>query len=247
MTTQTLPQPALADRDQSLPTLSVIIPIWNDPDGLADFLQQISNSPEVAEIVVADSSTDERSAEVARRFNARLVRCERPNRGGQMNAGAAAANGDVLLFQHVDVPLTDEHCRSVRVAAARSGFSAGAFYRKFDPMHRRRQWLEKIVRAYNRWGGALYGDQSLCIRKADFDKHGGFRPIALMEDVEFTRRLRKNGGIELLDPPVLPSARRHKKRGSIWTTAFNLWIMLAFKLGVQPDTLHRWYYGRNPL
>jgi hypothetical protein len=162
-----------------------------------------------------------------------------------MNAGAAAATGDLLLFQHVDVPLTAAHCRAARVAASQPGFSAGAYYRQFDPFNRRRRWLEGVVRAYNRWGGALYGDQSLFIRKADFDHHGGFRDIPLMEDVEFTCRLRRNGGIELIDPPVLPSARRHRQRGSLYTTLCNVCMVTAFRLGVSPETLHRWYYRRR--
>lgn len=236
-----------------LPTLGVVLPVWNDPDGLADILGQLRapvDACEVAEVVVADASADDRCQRVARAATeagmpVRYVRCDRPNRGAQLNAGAARAAAELLLFHHVDVPLTVEHCRAARVAAARPGFSAGAFYRKFDPVHRRRQWLEGFVRAYNRRGGALYGDQSLFILKRSFDAHGGFRDIALMEDVEFTLRLRRNGGIELVDPPVLPSARRHAKRGSLRTSLFNVWITAAFRMGVSPDTLHRWYYGRR--
>lgn len=228
--------------EQALPTLSVVMPVWNDPDGLAEALEQIHRIADVAEVVVADASDGPACEAVAREFGCRYVRCPRPNRGAQMNAGAAAATGQVLLFQHVDVPLTAAHCRAVREASARAGFSSGAFYRKFDPLHRGRQWLEGIVRAYNRFGGALYGDQSLFISKKHFDEHGGFREIALMEDVEFTLRLRRNGGIRLIDPPVLPSARRHRKRGSIYTTLFNVWIIAAFRMGVSPETLHRWYY-----
>lgn len=227
------------------PTLSLVLPVWNDPDGLRRIIEQARQTGEVAQIVVADASGDDACRDVAAHFGATHVRCPRPSRGAQLNAGAAAATGDVLLFHHVDVPLTAGHCRAARAAADREGFSAGAFYRKFDPMHRRRQWLERFVRAYNRWGGALYGDQSLFMRRDDFHRHGGFRDIELMEDVEFTLRLRRNGGIELFDPPVLPSARRHRRRGSLRTTLFNLWIIAAFRLGVSPSTLHRWYYGRK--
>jgi len=73
---------------------------------------------------------------------------------------------------------------------------------------------------------------------------GGFKEIALMEDVEFTRRLRRNGGIVLCDPPVLSSARRHQAKGSMRTTLQNIAIMMMFRLGVSPDRLHRWYYKK---
>lgn len=230
----------------ALPTLSLVAPVWNDARGLRSLLDQAAQTAEIFEIVVADASDDDACRQAAEEHaGVRYVRCPRPNRGAQMNAGARVATGELLLFHHVDVPLSSEHCRAARAAAARPGFSAGAFYRKFDPVHRRRQWLEGLVRAYNRWGGALYGDQSLFILKRDFDKHGGFRDIALMEDVEFTLRLRRNGGISLVDPPVLPSARRHARLGSMWTTLCNLWIVTAFRLGVSPETLHRWYYRRK--
>ncbi len=208
-------------------------------------LTQVTDNPHLHEVIIADASPDDRCASVAREFAAIHVRSPRPNRGAQMNAGAAVATGELLLFHHVDVPITPGHCRAARVSGARSQFSAAAFYREFDSAHARRRWLEKFVRLYNRCGGALYGDQSLCIRRDAFYKHGGFRDMALMEDVEFTRRLRRNGGIELLDPPVQPSARRHRNRGSLRTSLFNLWIMAAFRVGVSPDTLHRWYYGKK--
>lgn len=224
--------------------------MWNDAEGLRSILDQARRAAdEILEVVVADASRDEACRDVAAENSfvryVRYVRCPQPNRGAQMNAGAAAASGDLLLFHHVDVPLTAGHCRAARVTAAHPHFSAGAYYRKFDPSHRGRQWLEGFVRAYNRRGGALYGDQSLFILKRDFDRHGGFRDIPLMEDVEFTLRLRRNGGVELIDPPVMPSARRHARRGSLWTTLFNLWIVTAFRAGVSPHTLHRWYYGKK--
>jgi hypothetical protein len=249
----TIEPPANVDADDALPSLGLILPVWNDPDGLSGILEQalaIATTGELVQVVIADASSDQRCEALVREkaqagYPLSYVRCPRPNRGAQLNAGAAAANTDLLLFHHVDVPLTREHCRAARVAAARRGFSAGAYYRKFDLMHRRRQWLERFVRAYNRWGGALYGDQSLFILKRDFNRHGGFRDIALMEDVELSLRLRRNGGITLVDPPVLPSARRHAKRGSLRTSLFNLWITAAFRCGVSPDRLHRWYYGRR--
>lgn len=231
----------------ALPSLSIVIPVWNDPEALSNLLRQIAAIDDVLEVVVADASSDDCCARFASVFGAVHVRCAQPNRGAQMNAGAAVARGELLLFHHVDVPLTAAHCHAVRRAGGRRGFSAAAFYRSFDPLHWRRRWLERFIRLYNRTSGALYGDQSLCIRRDCFQSHGGFKSIALMEDVEFTLRLRRNGGILLLDPPVLPSARRHARRGSLRTSLLNLWILAAFRCGVSPETLHRWYYGRRYL
>jgi hypothetical protein len=106
-----------------------------------------------------------------------------------------------------------------------------------------RQWLVPIVRWYNRHIGALYGDQTLFVRREQFQRMKGFKDIPLMEDIEFSRRLRKTGRIALLDPPVWASARRHKQKGSLRVTLFNMLIMVLFRFGVSPWTLHRWYYG----
>ena len=71
---------------------------------------------------------------------------------------------------------------------------------------------------------------------------GGFADIPLMEDVEFSRRLRKAGPIALLDPPVCASARRHEQRGALRVTLINMAMMVMFRIGVSPARLHRWYY-----
>jgi hypothetical protein len=171
------------------------------------------------------------------------VKCATPNRGRQQNAGASDATGDLLVFQHVDVEIAQEHIDALHAAADADGIVGGAFYRKFDRSHRMRQWLVPIVRFYNRHIGALYGDQTLFVRREQFQQMRGFKDIPLMEDIEFSRRLRKTGRIALLDPPVWASARRHKQRGSLRVTVFNMLIMVLFRFGVSPWTLHRWYYG----
>src|SRR2546423_12527437 len=93
----------------TLPMISIIIPCWNDAAALKEALGRISAIAGDHEIIVADASTTDDSATVARSFGARVVQCDRPNRGRQMNAGAAAASGDVLLFQHTDTELAAEH------------------------------------------------------------------------------------------------------------------------------------------
>jgi len=146
MTTHTLaisPQPAA--EPTSLPSLSLVVPVWNDPEGLRHLLTQVTDNPHLHEVIIADASPDDRCASVAREFAAIHVRSPRPNRGAQMNAGAAVATGELLLFHHVDVPITPGHCRAARVSGARSQFSAAAFYREFDSAHARRRWLEKFV------------------------------------------------------------------------------------------------------
>jgi GT2 family glycosyltransferase len=104
------------------------------------------------------------------------------------------------------------------------------------------RWAEPVERWRCRHWGALFGDQSLFVRKEIFVQLGGFADIPLMEDVEFSQRLRQNGFIVLLDPPMRSSPRKHLEEGSWRTTLRNFTILVLFKLGTPADDLHRWYY-----
>lgn len=227
------------------PTVSVIIPCWKGEEALDLQLRELSKIPGIDEVIVADASTKPDCTEAARSHGARVVRCPAPNRGSQLNAGAHAARGDVLLFHHADTELTAAHVESLRSAMTDPAVVGGAFYRKFDQRHPHLLWLEKWARRLNDWGGALYGDQSIFVRRAVFEKLGGFAPIALMEDIEFSSRLRRSGRCVLLDPPIHSSARRFLRRGAWRGTLENGALLLLFRLGVSPQRLHGWYYRQS--
>jgi GT2 family glycosyltransferase len=104
-------------------------------------------------------------------------------------------------------------------------------------------WLESVARFLTRHGGTLYGDQSIFVRRDVFMDLGGFAKIPLMEDVEFSRRLRAAGKVTVLDPPVRSSARRHRRKGAWRTSIQNGLFIVLYHLGVSPHRLHRWYYS----
>jgi hypothetical protein len=103
-------------------------------------------------------------------------------------------------------------------------------------------WLEKVGRWLTQHGGTLFGDQTIFVRRDAFMKLGGFARIPLMEDVEFSPRLRRAGKIAVLDPPVRSSGRHHDRQGAWRRTFQNGLLLLLYKIGVRPQTLHRWYY-----
>ncbi|MEP6936744.1 MAG: glycosyltransferase family 2 protein, partial [Chthoniobacterales bacterium] len=166
-----------------------------------------------------------------------------PNRGEQMNAGAARAAGDVLVFHHADTEITDAHFAAIDRAMRKRGIIGGAFYRKFDGRHPRLIWLEQVARFLTKHSGTLFGDQTVFVRREVFEKLGGYATIPLMEDVDFSRRLRAAGKVAVLDPPVRTSARRHITKGAWRTSIQNGMFILLYKIGVSPSTLHRWYYA----
>ncbi len=225
--------------------ISVVIPSWRDADNLESLLPALAKLERIAETIVVDASGDEKAERSALAAGATFIACPTPNRGQQMNLGAAACGGDVILFQHCDTGLEDAHLQAIQIAFVDPRVVGGAFFRKFDGRHPRLMWLESVARFLNRHGGTLYGDQSIFVRRDVFEKLGGFARIPLMEDVEFTRRLRGAGRIAVLDPPVQSSGRRHLCKGAWRTSIQNGLFIVLYNLGVSPYRLHRWYYGKT--
>jgi rSAM/selenodomain-associated transferase 2 len=234
---------------EALPVrISVVIPAWRDGESLAALVPTLAQLPRVHQIVIVDASADAATEELALKHGAILLKCSAPNRGAQMNVGAMFASGDVVLFQHADTDLTDAHLAAIQSALGDEEVIGGAFYRKFDSRHPHLKWLEKIARFVSRNGGTMYGDQSIFARRELFLQMQGFAKIPLMEDVEFSRRVRAAGKVVLLDPPVQTSGRRHERNGAWKTTLQNGLFIVLYKCGVSPATLHRWYYQiRGPV
>jgi rSAM/selenodomain-associated transferase 2 len=222
--------------------ISVVIPSWRDSENLAALLPVLSRLDRVAEIIVVDASGGGESERIALSSGATFIPAPSPNRGEQMNLGAEAARGDVVVFQHSDTDLENAHLAAIETALSDPQIIGGAFFRKFDGRHPRLMWLESVARFLTRHGGTLYGDQSIFVRRDVFLGLHGFARIPLMEDVEFSRRLRAAGKIVVLDPPVRSSGRRHLRKGAWRTSIQNGLFIVLYNLGVSPHRLHRWYY-----
>ena len=229
------------DRDTRL-RISVVVPSWRDAENLAALLPALSRLDRVAETIVVDASGGGEVENIVLACGATFIASPAPNRGEQMNLGAAAASGDVIIFQHSDSNLENGHLAAIERALSDSQIVGGAFFRKFDGRHPRLRWLESVARFLARHGGTLYGDQSIFVRREVFRTLHGFAKIPLMEDVEFSRRLRAAGKVAVLDPPVQSSPRRHLRRGAWRTSIQNGLFIILYNLGVSPHRLHRWYY-----
>ncbi len=225
--------------------ISVIIPVWRDSDALAALLPMLVSAPEIREVIVSAAGGSTGLARWVAEQGAVFVEGGAPNRGRQMDLGAGIAAGEWLLFHHADTTLTREHLAALAAVPAASEVVGGAFYRRFDARHPALRWLEPVERWHNRSFGALYGDQSIFVRRMQFDALGGFRALPLMEDVDFTLRLRRAGRVVLLDPPIASSPRKHLAQGPWRTTATNAALLALYHLGVSPARLHAWYYRHS--
>ena len=222
--------------------LSVLVPVWNDHAHLAQLLPALVRLNLLHEVIVADASPDPRTAQTVEECGGIYLRAAQPNRGGQMNLAAARATGDVLIFHHADSILSEAHVAAIVGALRDPQVIGGAFYRKFDGRHPGLLWLETVARFLTRHGGSFFGDQSVFVRRETFRALGGFAPIPLMEDMEFSRRLRRAGRVAVLDPPIESSSRRHAGRGAWRTSIQNGLFIVLYKCGLSPTHLHRWYY-----
>jgi glycosyltransferase involved in cell wall biosynthesis len=222
------------------PLISIIVPVWGDDDLVAELVNSLPGASGLCEWIVVAVRPGEVLTDLDRQGAIRLIPCNQPSRGRQQNLGASVARGELLCFHHADSELKPEHLASLAEAAKNEQIVGGAFHRRFHPA--RMLWREPLVRAISRVAGPLFGDQSLFVRSTVFQEMGGFANFPLMEDVEFSRRLRRAGRVELLDPPLWSPPRR----SGTWRTAIrNAALICLFYLGIEPRALHRWYYRRE--
>ena len=224
------------------PRLSVIIPTLNEERRIGGQLSRLAAMPGIHEVIVADGGSDDRTADRVRAVGtARLVFAPR-GRGRQMNVGAQAATGDVLLFLHADaVPPPDAALR-ISAALADSRVVGGAFWIRTvaegaGGWPARLLWLADLRSRYSR---LPYGDQALFVRRDMFDRVGGFAPVPLFEDLDLSRRLRRVGRLHLVRAPVEVSGRRFMARPIRYACLMNVMPAL-YRLGVPPATLARMY------
>lgn len=234
--------PSLVVNEKSFGTISVIIPIWRESDTAVILVRDLKSWPHVREVIVSAAEPVSALRAELKKTGASLLDNAEPNRGQQLNRGAQIATGEWLLFHHADSELRREH---VEVLAALNGTDAvgGAFFRAFDERHPHLRFLEPLERWHSRAFGTIYGDQSIFVRREHFLKMGGFAPLPLMEDVEFSARLRRSGKIQLLDPPVRTCAGMQIERGAWKVTMRNLLFLILFRCGVPAERLHTWYYS----
>lgn len=220
--------------------LSIVVPVLNEGAILEDMLRALAALRERgAEVIVADGGSTDASRAHATRLAERVLSAPR-GRGRQMNAGAAAAHGEVLLFLHADTQLPADADRLIRDAMAR-----GAVWGRFDVCIVGRSWLLRVVAALmnarSRWTGVATGDQGIFVRREVFERLGGFADQPLMEDIELSKRLRAVGPPACLRARVRTSGRRWESRG-FWRTVFLMWrLRWRYWRGESPQSLAEAY------
>ncbi|MFP5272256.1 TIGR04283 family arsenosugar biosynthesis glycosyltransferase [Coleofasciculus sp.] len=224
-------------------TISVIIPVLNEASTIGSVLERLTGTNNV-DIIVVDGGSRDETVTVARSRNVQVISTP-PGRACQMNAGAARATGDILLFLHADTRLPANFDCLVRQALQEPQTIAGAFELRIDSQQLGLRLIERLVNWRSRFFSMPYGDQAIFLKATIFHSIGGFPNLPIMEDFEFIRRLKHQGRIAIVPAFVLTSGRRWERLGIIKTTLINQLIILGYFFGVSPDKLARWYRGKG--
>ncbi len=215
--------------------LTIVIPTLNAGGSLGPCLSALGE----ADLLVVDGGSTDDSVDVARRAGAHVLTAP-PGRGSQLQAGGAAASGDWLLFLHADTKLgagwQEAVAKHVAVAPDRAGF----FDLRLDDPAWQARVIERGVELRIASFALPYGDQGLLISRRLYDEIGGFRPLALMEDVDLVRRLGPRR-LRALEASAITSADRWRRDGWLRRSARNLACLGLYAAGIAPTRIARFY------
>jgi len=221
--------------------ISIILPVFNESLLLPSVLQSLARYRDGNfEVIVADGGSSDGTLSIAKQWSDRLVLSPK-GRGIQMNQGANLAEGEILLFLHADSTLDPKGLDAIRESLRDDHMVGGAFHLSIDSSH----WGLCLVSFGANLRTALnripYGDQGIFVRKKVFERMGGFQDLPFMEELDFFRRLKKEGKVTLLKERIKTSPRRWDQEGIIKVTLRNQVFLGLYYFGVSPHYLVRWY------
>jgi len=223
-------------------TVTVVMPVLDEGARIDARLREHAEAAWAHEVIVVDGGSADDTVARARAWPGARVLAAPRGRGPQMNAGAAVATGEVVLFQHADVALPADALRRIREALADPTVVAGAFRVRTvadDGPNRLGPFL-RLADLRSHRTRLPYGDQALFVRRAAFEAVGGFPPQPIMEDVELARRLWRRGRIVTVPSEVRVSGRRFLSRPLRTVLAMRA-LPWLYRAGVSPDRLARLY------
>ena len=232
------------------PLISIIIPTYNEADQIAETIRKTlaASSGNPVEIIVVDGGSTDGTLEIASKCGAVTLMSKRKGRAAQMNAGASMAKGEILYFLHADSVPPNGFITHI-LDALHGGAVSGCFRLAFDHNH----WFLRANSWFTRFNvnGVRFGDQSLFVTKAVFQKTGGFREdLLMMEDQEIIHRIRKHGRFRVMDDVIVTSARKYLDNGVYRMQGIFYTIWTLYYLGYSQEwllKLHRNLIRKNKL
>ncbi len=218
--------------------ISVIIPILNEAKILDETLSRLQPELVNHELIIVDGGSTDESVNIAEKYG-KVVASQR-GRAKQLNAGASIASGDFLLFLHADVWLEPGALNAVETALS-WGYVGGGFLQKIDRKNILYRLIEMTADMRGKYLKVFYGDSGIFVRRDIFQRIGGFPDVPIMEELGFSKRLRRLGKTRMIRPHIHISARRWETNGIIRTTLKNWYITGLYHCGFSLERLARIY------
>ena len=240
------------EASEGLPSVTVIIPALDEVGALPGLLGDLEGQEGAGplQVILADGGSRDGTVALfeagtrnwaARGWAVRALDCPKTGRAAQMNAGAAIARGDLLLFLHADTRLPPQALRAVRASLLDRRVVGGGFRHRFDAGGALLRLISFYATSRSRLRRLHYGDQAMFVRRSRFEALGGFPDIPLFEDLRLALALRRCGTVITLAPPVVTSSRRLRQGGVARTAARFAWLKLRHALGADPRRLRGHY------
>jgi len=234
----------LIKEDKLTIKLSIIIPTLNESKNLPLLLSDLSEINNELEILIIDSTSKDKTRDIALVNGVRFYKVSKNNRGLQLNYGAKKAKGEWLLFIHADSRLQFNWSRKIENIIRRDSNFIYYFNFKVNNKSFTYRFLEFFVNLRCLLFKTPYGDQGLLIRKENFKNLGGYKTIALMEDFEFISRINKKN-LRSLETPIFTSSRKWEKVNFIWQSLKNWHFRRLMQKGYSINRIYKKYYKIN--
>lgn len=216
-------------------TISIIMPTLNEERTIELTLARLRQRFPQCEIIVVDGGSTDRTVSLAQKY-ARVITGNR-GRANQMNTGAESASGDILWFIHADTRVDEQGMDAIQKAMENNDVIGGGFKLEFIEDGVALRLIAKLSNIRARYLQWVFGDQSMFVRRSEFEAIGGFPNLAIMEDLEISRILKRRGKLVLLPVASETSARRFIAHGTCRTLLRMQVLKLKYILGVHPDKL----------
>ena len=222
------------------PEISIIIPALNEEVSMRETLESLE-AFENAEIILVDGGSADATVSIAENFDVKILHAPERGRGAQLRFGAAAAAGDILWFVHADTTVEPDAVEQIKTALLEARAAGGNFTIRFDGARRAARFLTWLYPNLRKLG-LIYGDSAIFVRRAVYEKIGGFAPFPIFEDLDFVERLKNEGEVVTLSSVVTTSSRRFENKSFLLT--FLRWtiLQLLYWLGVSPYNLLKIYF-----
>ncbi len=221
----------------SHPPLTVVMPVLDEAPGIEAALAPLQALRASGnEVIVVDGGSRDATRSLAAPHADRVIDAPR-GRAAQMNAGAAAARGDVIVFLHADTVLPANASAAILSGLERTARAWGRFDVTISGADPLLVTVAFLMNARSRMSGIATGDQAMFVRRAVFESAGGFPEIPLMEDIALSKMLKRVSPPLCLAERVVTSGRRWEKHGTLRTILLMWRLRLAYALGADPRRL----------